>query len=66
LADLSKEGNLAHKIEEVISDYGSFQKLAKEIQASAVKRFEWDNLIPKYLEMYEHVYHLTNGHSRWE
>lgn len=64
LADLSQEGNLARKIEEVASDYDSFQELAKEIQTNAIRRFEWDNLIPQYLDMYEHVYHLKNGHSQ--
>ncbi len=56
LADLSQEGNLARKIDHVMSNYEEAQKTAGQIQRDTVNRFDWDHLVPKYLDMYESVY----------
>lgn len=55
LTDLSWEGNLAQKIREVVENREAFQRLAEANRARTIKRFDWGNLKPGYLEMYQKV-----------
>lgn len=55
LSDLSREGNLVRKIREVVKNRQDFQRLAEANRERTIQRFDWENLKPQYLEMYEKV-----------
>lgn len=55
LVDLREKGALARKIEKMVRNYEMFKQIAVDIQARAIKRFDWAGLKPRYLEMYEKV-----------
>ena len=55
LADLSQEGNLARKIDQVMANHQEVQRTAQQIQMEAASRFNWDHLVSKYVDMYESI-----------
>ncbi len=59
LTDLSREGNLSQKIEEVTTHESTFRHLAEKNQARAVERFDWEPLKKDYRNLYERV--LSNA-----
>jgi len=59
LSDLSVTGNLAEQIRAWI-DNSTDERTINSRQLMAVRRFDWENLKKKYLEMYDRV--LSQGH----
>lgn len=55
LGDLSREGNLAEKLREILS-----AESPRQTRENPAQRFSWSSLIPEYLRMYQKVAQSRN------
>jgi glycosyltransferase involved in cell wall biosynthesis len=60
LVNQEDEGALRRKIEEVGAHRAEYDQIAQYCQKRAVERFDWAHLVPRYLDMYQHVKALSN------
>lgn len=55
LIDMSKAGVLADALQSCVERLSSFDSVIRSAQQAAFQRFDWKNLKPSYLKMYEKV-----------
>ena len=55
LVDLSVEGNLAHKVDEVLNHPDISSEIIERNYENALRRFDWPVLKDRYLDMYKYA-----------